>query len=277
MGDAFPELKREPAEGAATRSTTRRRRFLRTPEARASSCSTSIAERDAKEDGPHGRRAATDAFQLHDTYGVLIDITAADGRRSRAYGRHGRVRAAMEERAEARPARAGKKFAVAAVQGRTAADRRLAEVPARADRGEGARLGEGQRGRYHRQARRPATTAALLLDRTNFYAEQGGQVGDTGHRSRSDRRASSSRSRTRSGSAKRSCTSARCIDGELTVGDTVDLEQTTTAPHRHHAEPHRHAPAQPRAAAGARRRTSSRRARSSMTRRRGSTSATTSR
>ena len=65
--------------------------------------------------------------------------------------------------------------------GRTAADRRLAEVRARArSTAKVARLGEGQRRRHAPASSTPATTVALLLDRTNFYAEQGGQVGDTG-------------------------------------------------------------------------------------------------
>ena len=95
--------------------------------------------------------------------------------------RRGRVTSRRWRRRKDKAREGGKKFAVTAVQGRRCrrpTTRRSTQ--SEVDRREGPRLGEGQRGRHAAASSRPAKRSRCLLDRTNFYAEQGGQVGDTG-------------------------------------------------------------------------------------------------
>ena len=167
--------------------------------------------------------------------------------------------------------RRSKKIVVYRRQRRPPQDRRLAQVrPANASR-QGRRLGQGQ----HRLPRGQLASnrdGCSLLDRTNFYAEQGGQVGDIG-RITADGMNFDVEDTQRLGDSV--LHSGVLTDGTVTVGQEVTADRYRS--HRHRSQPHRDAPAQPGAARSARRRTSSRRARSSMPRRRASTSATTSR
>ena len=141
---------------------------------------------------------------------------------------------------------------------------------------EGARLGEGQRGRAHR-ASSTAGDQVGAAARPHQLLRRAGRAGRR-HAARSaaatGRR---SRSRTRSGSATPSCTSAAPRRRASRSATRSSAAGRRRRPHRHHAQPHRDAPAQPGAAARCSASTSSRRARSSMPRRRASTSATTSR
>ena len=79
-----------------------------------------------------------------------------------------------------------------------------------------------------------------MLDHTNFYGEQGGQVGDTGTIRSDDRRDFEVEDTQRLGDTILHIGTLH--DGELAVGDTVEVMQTTTRRIDDHAEPHRHAP-----------------------------------
>ena len=212
-----------------------------------------------------------DAYTLHDTHGVLIDIT------QQMAGEHGFTvdMAGYEEamnRAKDKAREGGKKFAVSAVQGALpptddAPKYRPEAVTARV-------LGWVKDNGVVTSGKLTAgNSVALLLDRTNFYGEQGGQIGDSG----------TIRS---AGGADFDVEDAQRLgdtvlhigtlhDGELAVGDTVEVMQTTTrriAIMRNHTATHRSTSRSARCSAS----TLSKRVRSWTTRRRASTSATTS-
>lgn len=174
MGDAFPELKKNP-EKVREQIYEEEESFLRTLN-RGIKLFTGLVEKMRKE----GRTVVggEEAFKLHDTYGVLIDITqqmaAEQGLTVDVPG----YEKAMED-AKDKARAGGKKFAVTAVQG---------EHPPTDDTPkygnpqiEATVLGWVKDNVVVRKGTLTAgEPAALLLDRTNFYAEQGGQIGDRG-------------------------------------------------------------------------------------------------
>ena len=125
-----------------------------------------------------------DAFVLHDTFGFPIELTreiAADARRRRRYASSSSN--AMREQRERARADARSKRAVVS----------LAELPAvrRDFTGYGGLESEGevvailQPSTGSGQAQPVQTLSAgqhgaIILDRTSFYAERGGQIGDRG-------------------------------------------------------------------------------------------------
>lgn len=173
MGEAFPELKRSPGKVAA-QIQEEEESFIRTLD-RGIKHFQEAAER-AKSQGQ--RLSGEDAFKLHDTYGLYIDITEQMAQEAGlTVDRRGYEEAMEEARRKARGSR--KKIVVTAVQGdlpgtndalkygpRTATARVLGWVKDNQASTAG-KLDEG-------------AEVGLLLDQTNFYAEQGGQVGDSG-------------------------------------------------------------------------------------------------
>jgi alanyl-tRNA synthetase len=174
MGHAFPELKRDPGrvarliredEESFIRTLDRGIRHFQEAADRASAAGSK-------------RISGKDAFQLHDTYGVYIDITeqmAAEA--GLEVDRPGFEHEMEEAKKRARGAR--KKLVITAVQGelpRTDDSPKYAGLTAA-----GTVAGWVEGNTVVRAGRLEMDhEAGLLLDRTNFYAEQGGQVGDSG-------------------------------------------------------------------------------------------------
>jgi alanyl-tRNA synthetase len=174
MGGAFPELRRDPGRVAKI-IRGEEESFIRTLDR-----GIRLFEEAAERGRRRGNRiSGEDAFLLHDTYGLYVDITEQMAAEVGARVDRARFEELMEgARQRARGAR--KKIGVSAVQG---------ELPPTDDalkyqglRASGCKV---QGWVKNNQVLRSGTLrvgeeAALLLERTNFYAEQGGQVGDTG-------------------------------------------------------------------------------------------------
>ncbi|HZU38585.1 MAG TPA: alanine--tRNA ligase-related protein, partial [Gemmataceae bacterium] len=125
-----------------------------------------------------GQITGADAFTLHDTHGIYIDITeqmAAE----RGLGVDQAGFRAMLSEAKDKARQARKKLTITAVTGELP---RTDDSPKYDGLSTSARLvGWVKDNTVYRQGRlAEGDEAALLVDRTNFYAEQGGQVGDTG-------------------------------------------------------------------------------------------------
>jgi alanyl-tRNA synthetase len=174
MGSVFPELKKNP-EKVRDLILKEEEGFLRTL-SRGIKLFQQVAEKTRKTGGTV--ISGEDAFKLHDTYGVLIDITeqmaAEQGLTVDVAG----YEKAMEG-AKDKARQSGKKFAVSAVNWTLAPtddSPKYQPGPTKAflygwvkdnTLDTSGRLSVGE-------------SAALYLHRTNFYAEQGGQVGDEG-------------------------------------------------------------------------------------------------
>jgi alanyl-tRNA synthetase len=220
MSAAFPELRRDPQK-VRDQIHDEEAAFLRTLK-RGITLFNKIADGMKKE----GRTEVNgdEAFKLHDTYGVLIDITqqmAQEQGLTVDMAGYERAMTGAQEKAK----QGGKKFAVAAVKGELpptddAPKYRPEPVAAKV-------LGWVKDGAVVTTGKLTAgEEAALLLDRTNFYAEQGGQVGDTGT-ARSTAGADFEVTDTqRLGDAVLHV--GVLHDGEIAVGDAVELLQTTT-------------------------------------------------
>jgi alanyl-tRNA synthetase len=174
MGGAFPELRRDPAKVAGL-IREEEESFIKTLDR-----GIRLFQEAADRANQRGRRVISgeDAFQLHDTYGVFVDITEQMAAEAGLGVDRQRYQELMEEaKRKARGAR--KKLVISAVSG---------DLPRTDDspkyqglRAAGTVLGWVRDNAVIREGSlETGTEAALLLDRTNFYAEQGGQVGDTG-------------------------------------------------------------------------------------------------
>lgn len=174
MGDAFPELRKNP-EKVREQIYAEEEGFLRTLN-RGIKLFTSLVQQMRKE----GRTQVSgeEAFKLHDTYGVLIDITQQMATEQGLTVDLPGFEKALED-AKEKARQGGKKFAIAAIQG---------DLPPTDDspkygttQVEATVLGWVQDNAVIRSGKLSAgESAALLLDRTGFYGEQGGQVGDQG-------------------------------------------------------------------------------------------------
>ncbi|HEY1189418.1 MAG TPA: alanine--tRNA ligase, partial [Gemmata sp.] len=174
FGAAFPELKKNPHK-VKDQIRDEEAAFLRTLR-RGITLFNRIATQ-MKQDGLTVV-SGDDAFKLHDTYGVLIDITL---QMAQEQGLTVDVKGFEEAMAGAQEqARGGgKKFAVTAVKGElppTDDAPKFSPEPVTAKV-----LGWVQDNAVVTSGKLAAgESAALLLDKTCFYGEQGGQVGDIG-------------------------------------------------------------------------------------------------
>lgn len=176
MGNVFPELKKNP-EKVREQIYEEEEGFLRTLN-RGIRLFTSLVQQMRKE----GRTQVTgkEAFDLHQTYGVLIDIT-----QQMAQEQDPPLTVDLEgfekelDKAKEKARAGGKKIDVTAVKG---------ELPPTDDspkygtaQVEAKVVGWVKDNVVSREGKlTPGDSVALLLDRTGFYGEQGGQVGDQG-------------------------------------------------------------------------------------------------
>jgi alanyl-tRNA synthetase len=173
MGQAFPELKRDPGRVAAM-IQDEEESFIRTLDRGIKH----FEDARSRAKGTGNRISGEDAFKLHDTYGLYIDITEQMAQEAGlTVDRPGYEDALEEARRKARGSR--KKIVVTAVQGKLPAVddspkygalKTTAHIVGWVKDNKVVTTGELKEGEE----------VGLLLDRTNFYAEQGGQVGDTG-------------------------------------------------------------------------------------------------
>jgi len=220
MGGAFPELKRDPQK-VRDQIYDEEVAFLRTLK-RGITLFNKISEEMRKE----GRTvvAGHEAFKLHDTYGLLIDITQ---QMAAEQGLTVDVAAYEQEmeRAKQKAREGGKKFVITAVKGELP---KTDDTPKYSAEPVTARvLGWVKDNTVYTTGKLTAgEEAALLLDRTCFYGEQGGQVGDEGT------------IRSAAGADFEVTDTQRLGDtvlhvgtlhaGEIAVGETVEALQTTT-------------------------------------------------
>jgi alanyl-tRNA synthetase len=176
LGDAFPEV-RERADYVATVIQSEEAGFGRTLD-RGLELFTTAAARAAKT--PAKTISGDDAFQLYDTYGFPIDLTQfmaqERGLRVDIDRFHGLMN---EQRERARAAQKTDSLLAGLAD---------AELPAtgdlhkyHVDTCDAAVLGWIDSAGFRRQGQVPPDAeVGLVLDRTCFYAESGGQVGDHG-------------------------------------------------------------------------------------------------
>ena len=174
MGGVFPELRSDPEKVMKT-VLKEEEGFIRTLD-RGLKLFQEVAKRVRESGGKV--ISGEDAFDLHTTYGFFIDITeqmAAEAGLSVDRKKYAElwddfVRKSGEGR---------KKFVISAVQGelpKTDDSPKYGGLSATANVAGWVRDNAVEtKGRLEAE-----DEAALLLDRTNFYAEQGGQVGDSG-------------------------------------------------------------------------------------------------
>ena len=218
FGGAFPELKTNP-ERVRELIRDEEESFLRTLK-RGITLFDKIAQTMKRE----GRNqvSGVEAFKLHDTHGILIDITqqmaAEQGLTVDEIGFEKEMLTAQEKAKQG-----GKKFAVSAVQGAlplTDDEPKYHSEP----------IGARVIGWVKDNAVITSGTliegdsVALLLDRTNFYGEQGGQVGDTGTIRSSSGADFEVTDTQRLGESVLHVGTLH--EGELTLGDTVQVAIT---------------------------------------------------
>jgi alanyl-tRNA synthetase len=173
MGDVFPELKRDPKKvqdvirGEEQNFLGLLERGLRL-----------FTEAAGRAKGNNGIINAKDAFDLHTTHGLFIDITeqmaAEVGMRVDRSGYEALFEKFREDSDKGR-----KTFVVSAVKGDLP---KADDAPKYGPQVIEAKVLGWVKDNAVVTSGKLSTgeEAALLLDKTNFYAEQGGQVGDTG-------------------------------------------------------------------------------------------------
>ncbi len=176
MGDAFPELKRaQPVITAQLRDEEER--FQRTL-----ANGLSLLEGEIEKLKPSEPLSGAVAFKLYDTFGFPLDLTQDILRgRQRQVDTAGFDAAMERQRAQGRESWTGAGDAVndavwLSIQERTRGNEFLGYS---AEQGDGALCAIVARGE-ETHALQQGEPAALIFDRTPFYAESGGQAGDHG-------------------------------------------------------------------------------------------------
>ncbi|MFY9708662.1 MAG: alanine--tRNA ligase, partial [Candidatus Cybelea sp.] len=177
-----------------------------------------------------------EAFSLHDTYGFPLELTREiAGERGAAVDTVGFDRLMEEQRQRARRDAAAKRDVVA-----------LADLPAMRSSFTGYDEGLEVRGEIVAALKngKPAASlksgeeGTLILDRTSFYAERGGQIGDRGAIVSDGARFDVSDTQYMGEAIAHS---GRVVEGEMSVGDAVTArvaEQWRREIRRHHTSAH---------------------------------------
>ncbi|MCX5646967.1 MAG: alanine--tRNA ligase [Phycisphaerae bacterium] len=176
LGDAFPEI-RERADYVATVIQSEEAGFGRTLD-RGLELFTAAANRAAKP--PAKTISGDDAFQLYDTFGFPIDLTQLMAQERGLRVDIDRFHELMNEQKErARAAQKSDSLLAGLADSDLPATEDLHKY--RTDQCEATILGWIDSTGFHKQGQVPTgAEVGLVLDKTCFYAEAGGQVGDTG-------------------------------------------------------------------------------------------------
>jgi alanyl-tRNA synthetase len=169
MGDAYPELlaERSRVEGVITREEERFRQTLKT--------GVTLLDDALEQLAPGVALPGAVAFKLHDTYGFPLDVTKeVAAERDVAVDEAGFDAAMTEQRERARAARK----AGTLDESTTARYREIVEQSGTTEFT--GRQEYESKGRVLAVLDGDEGTVEVFLDRTPFYAESGGQVGDTG-------------------------------------------------------------------------------------------------
>ena len=176
LGDAFPEI-RERAEYVATVIQAEEVSFGRTLD-RGLDLFTAAADRAAVT--TDRTISGEDAFQLYDTYGFPVDLTQLMAQERGLHVDFDQFQELMKEQKErARAAQKTDSLLAGLVDSDLPATEDLHKY--HTDRCEATILGWIDSTGFHKQGEIPREAeVGLVLDKTCFYAEAGGQVGDTG-------------------------------------------------------------------------------------------------
>ena len=176
LGDAFPEV-RERADYVATVIQSEEAGFGRTLD-RGLELFTAAANRAAQT--PAQTISGDDAFQLYDTYGFPIDLTQLMAQERLLQVDFTRFHELMKEQKErARAAQKSDSLLAGLADSDLPATEDVHKY--RTDRCEAKILGWIDSTGFKRQGEIPREAeVGLVLDKTCFYAESGGQVGDIG-------------------------------------------------------------------------------------------------
>jgi alanyl-tRNA synthetase len=176
MGSIFPELKRAP-DKVAKIIREEEIAFIRNFD-RGLELFEKVARRTSERESTI--ISGDDAFDLHTTYGFFVDITEQMAGEIAMKVDRERFEQRMKEFQE-QSGKDRKKFAVTAVSGELPRTDDSPKYGVESEPLEATIVGWVKDNNVIRAGvLESGVEAALLLDRTNFYAEQGGQVGDRG-------------------------------------------------------------------------------------------------
>lgn len=231
MGEAFPELKKDP-QRAQDVILAEEKKFLVTLE-RGLTLFKDVVEKTKKK--KKKTVSGKDAFQLHDTYGLFIDITE---QMAEEEGMKVNLKEFEAERENHRK-RSGEgrdKVVISAIEGKLPpTDDSLKYGPLSTT---ATLLGWVSDNKVTLKGKlKQGDEASLLTDVTNFYGEQGGQVGDSGAISTPTGRFKVKRAHKLGESILHE---GKVVEGEVKPGQSATLEVSGERPHimRNHTATH---------------------------------------